>query len=188
MIILDLTTSTLNLSSDLNQGFLGYNVSEINKMACNDFREILHPHDHQIAAVALKYFSRDGRLKEISFVKRIKDKAGKYRLVKCDYSVNEKKPDGEVVKLKIEAEDITKEQQLNVELHNAKRTIDHLQFINSHQLRSPVTTIIGLVNIIRGSMPESGGTRELLGHLEVAAQKLDDIVLNINKVGEGHNQ
>ena len=68
-----------------------------------------------------------------------------------------------------------------------KRLTDY-SFFNAHQLRAPVASIMGLVNLLQhSSSPEE--YINLLNHLETSARKLDETIRNINdSIQEGIQQ
>ena len=64
-------------------------------------------------------------------------------------------------------------------LEDKNRQLTEYAFINSHVLRSPISTIMGLINLINYSdLPEK--EREVIEHLKVTAKTLDDIVFKIH--------
>ena len=64
-------------------------------------------------------------------------------------------------------------------LEAKNRQLTEYAFINSHVLRSPVSTIMGLVNLISYStLPKDD--QMMYEYLKVSAQKLDDVVIKIN--------
>lgn len=64
-------------------------------------------------------------------------------------------------------------------LETKNRQLTEYAFINSHVLRSPVSTIMGLINLISYStLPEED--QMTYEYLKITAQKLDDVVVKIN--------
>jgi len=54
-------------------------------------------------------------------------------------------------------------------------------FINAHKVRSPLARILGLVNLIGHEMELSEKGRELLQHLNLSANELDDVLGEVRK-------
>jgi signal transduction histidine kinase len=52
-------------------------------------------------------------------------------------------------------------------------------FINAHKVRSPLARILGLVNLIGHEIKLSGKGDELLNHLNLSAQELDDVLREV---------
>lgn len=64
------------------------------------------------------------------------------------------------------------------ELERKNKALEEYAFINAHQLRAPLASILGLINLINKS--ELGNEeKEIIGHLEEAAEKLETIVRDI---------
>lgn len=81
--------------------------------------------------------------------------------------------------------DVTKRQKIETELHSKNEQINKLTaqmekflYSTSHDLRSPLTSILGLVNLMRmESLDDS--FEEYTTKIEVSAMKLDGIIKNI---------
>lgn len=93
---------------------------------------------------------------------------------KCWYFTYDpaRNPDGEIIGVSYNATDISalKEQQDKVEAQNA--SLREIAFIQSHELRRPVASIMGLMNILRAD--ERAAAIEELGMMEKAVAELDE--------------
>ncbi|MFN8334242.1 MAG: GAF domain-containing protein [Cyclobacteriaceae bacterium] len=63
------------------------------------------------------------------------------------------------------------------ELENRNEQLTEYAFINSHLLRSPVSKILGLINLL--DVDQHGDPKEMMRHLRVACDDLDAIVKKI---------
>ncbi|HEY9006124.1 MAG TPA: hypothetical protein VIM75_08325 [Ohtaekwangia sp.] len=71
------------------------------------------------------------------------------------------------------------ERTLELEKHNQKLT--EYAFINSHLLRGPLCSILGLINLLnKTSLSET--EKEILAHLKDSSHNLDDVVSKIGEV------
>ncbi len=69
------------------------------------------------------------------------------------------------------------------ELEKKNKALEEYAFINAHKLRSPVASILGLINLLnKTSLSEEG--QSVLNHLQTSADKLDQIVNSITKLIE----
>jgi signal transduction histidine kinase len=66
------------------------------------------------------------------------------------------------------------------ELEKKNKALEEYAFINAHKLRSPVASILGLINLLN-KMPASEESQSVLEHLKSSAEKLDEIVSSITK-------
>ncbi len=73
-----------------------------------------------------------------------------------------------------------------VELERKNTALEEYAFINSHKLRSPVASILGLVDVITNS--DSFEDQKLvIGHLKESTEYLDSIVNSITQAIEMKN-
>jgi signal transduction histidine kinase len=61
-----------------------------------------------------------------------------------------------------------------------KKLMQHA-FINAHKVRSPLARILGLVNLIGREIQLNDKGDELLGHLNLSARELDEILTEVRK-------
>ena len=66
------------------------------------------------------------------------------------------------------------------ELEKKNKALEEYAFINAHKLRSPVASILGLINLLN-KMPASDENKPIMEHLQDSAVKLDEIVSSITK-------
>ncbi len=69
------------------------------------------------------------------------------------------------------------------ELETKNKALEDAAFINAHKLRSPLASILGLVNLIK-DQPMSEDLKIMNTHLQESAEKLDDIVSSITETLE----
>jgi signal transduction histidine kinase len=66
------------------------------------------------------------------------------------------------------------------ELRRKNKALEEYAFINAHNLRSPVASILGLIDLLdREAMGPDG--RELVGHMKQSAERLDGVVRSITE-------
>jgi signal transduction histidine kinase len=69
------------------------------------------------------------------------------------------------------------------EIENKNKVLEEYAFINAHQLRSPVASVLGLINLIdKTPLTEEG--REIVDHLRKSSNRLDYVVRSITKAIE----
>lgn len=72
--------------------------------------------------------------------------------------------------------------QRTAELEKKNKALEEYAFINAHKLRSPVASILGLVNLLQKN--EQQDDKVIREHLQQSADKLDAIVRSITKAIE----
>lgn len=74
------------------------------------------------------------------------------------------------------------ESKRNIErLNGQNHRLQEIASISSHQLRRPVATILGLVNLFDTGNPENAINHDIIAHLKVTAAELDEVIHNIVK-------
>lgn len=74
-------------------------------------------------------------------------------------------------------------QQRTAALNERNQQLEQYAFFNSHRLRSPVSRILGLCNLLKISKAESEW-RDVLPRLDEAARELDNVVFTIQRLVE----
>jgi signal transduction histidine kinase len=69
------------------------------------------------------------------------------------------------------------------ELEKKNKTLEEYAFINAHKLRSPVASILGLVNLMKKTELDNEA-QDIMNHLHDSADKLDEVVSAITKTIE----
>lgn len=70
-----------------------------------------------------------------------------------------------------------------VELERKNKALEEYAFINAHKLRSPLASILGLINLLN-KIPTTEEGSDVLRHLQLSADSLDAIVSSITKAIE----
>ena len=91
--------------------------------------------------------------------------------------------------------DITEQKKLDLErskmiaeIMQRNTGLEQFAFIISHNLRSPVANIRGMVELLQTSNLEPADVKELLGNLSVSAKKLDEVIIDLNAILELNHQ
>lgn len=72
---------------------------------------------------------------------------------------------------------IDKEKQQQEQIRVQKVTLSHIAQLHSHQIRHPLTNILGIINILK--QENFTMTEEYVGYLETASKELDDIIRKV---------
>lgn len=73
--------------------------------------------------------------------------------------------------------------QRTLELEKKNKALEEYAFINAHKLRSPVASILGLVNLL-AKAGQTDDTKAIREHLQQSADKLDAVVRSITEAIE----
>lgn len=87
----------------------------------------------------------------------------------------------EILRINENLEEIVQERTRDLERKN--KALEEYAFINAHKLRSPVATILGLINLISKTKLDAEGN-EINRRLQNTADELDNVVTSITKAIE----
>ena len=89
--------------------------------------------------------------------------------------------DEEIKGINENLESIVRDRTRELEMKN--RTLEEYAFINAHQLRSPVASILGLINLMK-RIELNTEAKSVMSHLNESTVKLDRIVASISRTIE----
>jgi PAS domain S-box-containing protein len=72
--------------------------------------------------------------------------------------------------------------KVNEDLINQNKQLAHYSYVVSHNLRAPVATILGLVNLLEMQAFENQESADLLEMLKISSVKLDEVVKDLNYI------
>lgn len=73
------------------------------------------------------------------------------------------------------------------ELERKNKALEDYAFINAHNLRSPVASLLGLINLLSHCKNEEE-SRQVMAHMRVSAERLDEVVRSITESIEKSDQ
>jgi signal transduction histidine kinase len=73
------------------------------------------------------------------------------------------------------------------ELERKNKALEDYAFINAHNLRSPVASILGLINLIQHAQSDAEA-KEIMEHMKISAERLDEVVHTITASIESSDQ
>ncbi|NCD71946.1 PAS domain-containing protein [Mucilaginibacter agri] len=87
--------------------------------------------------------------------------------------------DGKAIRMVGAMQDITELKEKELRICNQNERLTDIAQINSHELRRPVASILGLLQLFDSEKITDESSRELLEHLKVAAFELDEVIRRI---------
>lgn len=86
-------------------------------------------------------------------------------------------PDGMIVNFS----DVTAKQRVEEQLLEKINQMSELSFLNSHYIRKPVASLLGLTNLLNQTSLTQAETTEIIAHIKTCALELDGIIKQINE-------
>jgi PAS domain-containing protein len=178
----DFSHHKLLFSSGVAHKLLGYTLDEYFELSDDFYKQLVYPDDWKIVLNTCDRLVRSHEGEVIEMTLRLRRNDDNFIWAYSRQMVLKRKANGDIKSIVREVEDITYMMLLEQEL---KEKVDRLQTIsykNSHILRSPVASIIGLVNMFEehGIMGEHN--RQIFEYLKQTIEKLDHVIREINDV------
>jgi len=167
--------------NELAQKILGLSNQELSRFSGEELRNLIHPEDIQILERANKELltSKDDRLVQSTI--RMRHSSGKYVWIHSRRMVFERDENHIAVKFGGVHEEITELKNLELELERKVQQLEEVSYRNSHELRTPVVSILGLLDLIDEKSFNSEFDKLVLLHLRKTVVKLDQVIHEISE-------
>ena len=179
--IVDLQTRQLIKTSTWVVNHIGYSEEEFIELSHNLFESIIHKDDRATQLKAYQSLMNDPSILFTECHLRYLKKNGEYIPALVRLSVLEldenKKPKHALSTAVDITEIIELRERLNVEL----KKIEIISYKNSHELRGPVATILGLIQLIDYHGLGESVSVEIINALRETVKKLDKVITEINE-------
>lgn len=179
--VIDIRNKELICASGWTSKHLGYTEDEFHILSRNLFEKIVHPEDRSIQLAVYDYLFKHPEIpfKESSI--RVRRKDGAYDYLQLRLSVLEVDKEKKPKTILCTVLDITEVVKLRENLEEQLRKLDIISFKNSHELRGPVATILGLIQLIDHEHFDGAHSKEIIACLKKTVVKLDSVIHEINK-------
>lgn len=167
--------------NELAQKILGLSTKELEDLSSEEISNLVHPEDRHIMDRANEELlnSKDDRL--IQSTVRMKHSSGKFVWIYSRRMVFERDQNNNPVKFAGVHQEITEFKNLEQELKRKVEQLEEMSYKNSHELRDPVASILGLLDLIDEKDFMSEFDKQVLVHLRKTVVKLDQVIREINK-------
>lgn len=172
---LDLVTQLITWNRGL-KGLFGHNFQET---SMDWWKQMVHPDD---LPRILSHFEQS-ILKGISNAKleyRFNSAHAGYKNV-LDRSFIHYDLSGKAVKIIGSMQDVSEEKKYITEIEDQNAKLREIARIQSHDLRAPLTTLMGLMNLIAMEEPDGQSIHEILPMLQKSAEEIDEVIRVITK-------
>lgn len=176
----DLSSHKLVFSSGVVCQLLGYSKAEYVSLSGDFYQTIVHPEDRDKVQQTIDKLIRSKNNEVAEMTVRLLKKDGNYVWLYSRQMIYERRPDCNACSMIREVEDVTRLMELQDTLEERVKQLESVSYKNSHLLRSPVASIIGLVNIIEDHGVTGEHNRQILDYLKQTIEKLDAVIHEIN--------
>jgi len=169
-------------SSGVAEKILGYTTDEFYKLSLNFYEGLIHPDDKQKMQEAVDKIIHSAKGEIVEMTARFRRADGKYIWIYSRKIVSERDEQGNPSLITTVAEDITLVIDTQDKLREKVQQLESISYKNSHQIRSPVASIIGLINLVEEQDIASQHNLEVFDLLKQAIEKLDTVIHEINDI------
>jgi len=159
---------------------LGYSEREFTDFSHDFYSSIIHPDDLQTVqqTIGTLIQSKNGEVFDMTV--RLRKSDGYYIWLYSRQMIYERNSNNQICTIIREVEDVTTLIELQDKLEQMVEQLKMISFKNSHLLRSPVASIIGLVGLIEEHGITSEHNKQIFHYLKETIVKLDSVVHEIN--------
>jgi PAS domain S-box-containing protein len=163
---------------------MGYAEEELMSISQNFYHKVLHPEDQPKMQdhTAKLIQSKPGQLLECSL--RFKSKQDNYHTIMLRDSVYSRDNQGYPQEVLCSAVDITNYLNLKAKMDENMKFIHEMSFKNSHEMRAPVATMLGLLRLIKFELHSPAAVEELINYLDQTVTKMDEVIRELTNTLE----
>jgi PAS domain S-box-containing protein len=167
-------------SSGLAERILGYSEQEFAEHSRNYYQDLIHPDDLQKMQESIDKIIQSVNGEIVEMTARYRRADGNYIWIYTRKMVVDRGEKDFPCTITTVAEDITDFIELQGQLREKIQVLESISYKNSHLLRSPVASIIGLINLIEEKDITSEHNMQIFNFLKQAIEKLDSVIHEIN--------
>ena len=180
----DIIERKVIFTSGESERLLGYTNEEFRRLSIDFYRGIVHPDDMPVMLDCIERLKHSANNEIVDLTIRYRKADGKYIWMYARIMVSERNENEGTCIVTTIVEDVTELIQLQDQLRIKVAELDVVSFKNSHLLRSPVTSIIGLINLIEEKDIVSEHNLQVFSLMKLAIEKLDAVIHEINDVAQ----
>jgi PAS domain S-box-containing protein len=178
-VIWDWNLETQRIIRDVSyQKLSGYNCPGEGDTVAGSWADCIFPDDRERVLKSIEQALADSEKKYWH---------DEYRYLKTDHTISfisdhgyiVRNSDFKAIRMVGAMHDITEGREKEQQILKQNKQLTEVALINSHQLRRPVASILGLVDLLEESVFDKGN-REIIDHLKSTAVELDAITKRIN--------
>lgn len=173
--IYDILNQEVVFSTDYSEGFYSISKEELQGQKLSRLAvKYVHPHDRRTLVRHFKRLETAGASEVLHCTFRIQNQEGGYNWLALKNTILEQDPTNEVLYAIGSIMDITSSKNLEDKMLRQVMLMTRISFKNHHELRAPVCTLLGLLNLMKEE--KHVDTSQLLHYFELSIRKLDEVI------------
>jgi len=180
--IYDFLQKKMVYSSHMGARFLNYPPEEFERFSKGaDFIEqLIHPEDVELVEASLSKLIHSTGSEIVECFFRLQKRTGEYIWVKTLDWVSKRTAEGVVEEIIGSIQDVSRYKALDDKIIQSIKVLENVSYKNSHLVRGPVSSILGLTELIKIDLSKAGIDPLLITHLERTVIKLDEVIRDFN--------
>jgi PAS domain S-box-containing protein len=180
----DITNHRLLFSSGVVHRLLGYSEDKYTQLSDDFYKSIVHPDDYQTVLQTIDKIKQAKSGDVFEMTVRLLKSDGCYAWVYSRQMIYERASKNNICTIIREVEDVTRLIELEDQLREKVEQLETISFKNSHLLRGPVASIIGLIGLIEDHGIAGDHNRQIMHYLKETITKLDGVIHEINHAAQ----
>jgi len=160
---------------------LGYREDEFGQLSTNFYKNIIHKEDQPRLKNHIEKLIQSPPGQILECLLRFRGKEGNYHTLMLRDSVFARDDQGYPQEVICSAIDLTKYLLLKARMEENVKFIKELSFKNSHEVRAPVATILGLVELMKHELHSPTSVLELITYMEQTVIKMDEVIRDLTE-------
>ncbi len=160
---------------------LGYDQEEFMRLSLNFVDNLVHSNDQSLFRKYVEEIKQTNTNSPGQLVFRMKAKSGAFHWITTQDAVFRRDKDGKPLQIIGSAIDITARRSLEEKMEKHLRYLEDLSYKNSHELRGPVATLLGLTHLLLQETGEESVVGKMVAYLQRTVQKLDLVIGDLNR-------
>ena len=179
LTVIDFMARRMTFTSGQIMKKLGYQEEEFSQLSHNFYEQIIQPEDKPKLQININKLIRSKSGQVFECLIRIRGKDGSYNTLMLRDSVLTRDAEDYPQEVICSAIDITKYLLLKAGMEENIKFIKELSFKNSHEVRAPVATILGLVELMKHELHSPASVLELITYMEQTVIKMDEVIRDL---------
>jgi PAS domain S-box-containing protein len=181
LTMIDFIARRMSFTSGQIMRTLGYQEDEFGQLSNNFYEQAIHQEDQPRLKDHINKLINSKPGQALECLLRFRNKEGKYHTLMLRDSVFTRDGEGYPQEVICSAIDITHYLYLKTKMDENMKFIEEMSFKNSHEMRAPVATILGLVRLMKYELHSPAAVMELVTYLENTVKRMDEVISDLTE-------
>ncbi|MEQ1584854.1 MAG: PAS domain-containing protein [Cyclobacteriaceae bacterium] len=177
--MIDFIAKRMSFTSGKIMKNLGYREDEFAELSQNFYKSVIHIDDLPALENHISNLIQSNPGQVFECLLRFCRKEGGYNTLKLRDSVFARDHQGYPQEVICSAIDITQYLNLKAKMDDNMKFIKEMSFKNSHEMRAPVATLLGLAQLMKLELYSPDSVSQMIDYLEQTVKKMDEVIRDL---------